>query len=73
MIPTYAVLYYFVLYPLVFFGGLLLTIPALLYELVTGRRPRLVPGWTSGAWETISQPITWIKSGRKSDKPGWVP
>ena len=70
---VYLPLYYILLYPLVFFGGVILTALAIGWEVLTGRRPDIKPRASASAWERISQPVTWVFSGRASDKPGWVP
>lgn len=70
---VYLPLYYFVLYPVVFVLGVLVTILDVLWTFATGRQLRRKPRWTTAAWESISQGVTWIFSGRESDKPGWVP
>ena len=70
---VYLPLYYVLLYPVVFFAGVVLTAIALLIQLVTGSEPDLKPQLTSSAWEAISQPVTWVFSGNDRDKPTWVP
>ena len=69
----YLPLYYVLLYPVVFFAGVILTAIALVIQLVTGSEPELKPQLTSSAWESISQPVTWVFSGDDRDKPTWVP
>lgn len=69
----YLPIYYLILYPIVFFGGVILTALAIGWEIVTGRRADIKPRTSASAWESISQPVTWVFSGEQRDKPGWVP
>ena len=70
---VYLPLYYVLLYPIVFFVGVIAAAISIAFTIVTGRELDLKPQWTASSWESISQPVTWVFSGRKSDKPGWVP
>ena len=70
---VYLPLYYFVLYPLVFFIGVVVAALDIAFAAVTGKRLNVKPLATTKAWESISQGVTWVFSGRTQDKPGWVP
>lgn len=70
---VYLPLYYLILYPIVFFAGVIVTAVSILFTGVTGRELRRKPRLTSNAWELISRPVTWIFSGQKRDKPTWMP
>ena len=70
---VYLPLYYFVLYPIVFFVSVVLTAIGIVWTLITGRETGRKERTTSSTWERISQPVTWVFSGDRSDKPNWVP
>lgn len=70
---VYLPIYSLLLYPLVFLVSIVLTAIGLLYQLITGRKPKRKPRLTSGSWGTISQPVSWVFSGQASDKPNWLP
>lgn len=70
---VYLPLYYFVLYPLAFAVGIVLTAVDVLFTLVTGRRLEVKPRLATRLWEGVSQGVTWVFSGRERDKPRWVP
>ena len=70
---VYLPLYYLVLYPIVFVLGVLVTAVAVVWTFLTGRELERKPRATARAWESISQPVTWIFSGNERDKPSWVP
>lgn len=69
----YLPIYYFVLYPIVFFAGIILTAAGIIWTTLTGSDSTRRSDVTAGAWESISRPVTWVFSGKTSDKPGWVP
>ncbi|AUX09275.1 hypothetical protein AArcSl_1646 [Halalkaliarchaeum desulfuricum] len=69
---VYLPVYYFILYPVVFFLGVLVTAVDILWTIVFGESLGLVPAWSSSTWESISQPVTWIFGGSRSDKPSWM-
>lgn len=70
---VYLPLYYLLLYPVVFFAGVIVVIIDIAWQIVTGRSLERKPLWTSTAWQRISQPVTWVFSGNNADKPGWIP
>lgn len=70
---VYLPLYYFILYPIVFFAGVIVTAIGIVWTVITGRDVERKSQAASGAWESISRPVTWVFSGERSDKPGWVP
>lgn len=69
----YLPLYYFVLYPLAFVVGIVLTALSLVIQAVTGREPTLKPRLAASVWDGVSRPVTWIFGGQDRDKPTWVP
>lgn len=69
----YLPLYYFVLYPIAFFLGILVAIIDIAIEVLTPWSIERKPRATARFWESISQVPTWIFSGDASDKPGWIP
>ena len=65
--------YYFVLYPVVFFAGLFVSLLSIVWTALTGRETGREGQKASRAWREISKPVAWVFSGDRSDKPGWVP